>query len=178
MALAPPEGFAIRRNGTCLAEENDCGATLAPFRACCPQGASCFGWHNNDCCVGSNCTQTLLEYPSCANSSWNMYLYGGYFCCAPESDGIGYGDSNSDGCAEPGSSLKGVKVLGVVSQSQRKLYATDWNIVYLFNQPVSNYSLTLARFPVQLVLHPLPPQQPLPPILLQRQRRLWHPIEA
>ena len=121
MALSSPSGFAIRRNGTCLSNEVDCGQTKAPFRACCPAGGSCPKSYNVDCCPSpANCTQALLPNPSCANSSWTLYDNGGYFCCAPGTIGYNASLSYSDGCADPGLPPEDAVLLSVVSAGQSK----------------------------------------------------------
>ena len=62
MTLSVPSGFTIRRNGTCLLSEVDCGQTVAPFRDCCPAGGSCPNQYNVDCCPSpAKCTQALLQ---------------------------------------------------------------------------------------------------------------------
>ncbi|KAL9036423.1 MAG: hypothetical protein Q9180_004311 [Flavoplaca navasiana] len=119
MSLPPPSGFAIRRMGSCPTNEVDCGATAAPYHACCPSGSSCPPQYNIDCCPSpANCTLTLLEEPRCANASWTLYDNHGYFCCAPGT--IGYNDSRtfSDGCAAPGTPPQGAEYLAVVSAGQ------------------------------------------------------------
>lgn len=100
--LDGPAGFALRKNGTCLDTEVDCGATLHPFRACCPAGSHCPSQYNVDCCPSAaNCTQLLVETPKCANETWDLYNYYGYFCCENGTTAFGT-SSNSDGCALPG----------------------------------------------------------------------------
>lgn len=100
--LDGPAGFALRKNGTCLDTEVDCGATMPPFRACCPAGSQCPSQYNVNCCPSAaNCTQLLLETPKCANETWNLYNYYGYFCCENGTTAFGT-SSNSDGCAVPG----------------------------------------------------------------------------
>lgn len=122
MASSAPSGFAIRRNATCLSSEVDCGPTVAPFRACCPAGASCPSQYNPDCCPSpANCTRTLLTEPNCANRTWTLYDNAGFFCCAPGTIGYASTLSNSDGCAEPGSSPDYIKLLSVVSAGQSKI---------------------------------------------------------
>ena len=38
---ASPSGFALRENGTCQANEVDCGVTINPYRVCCPALSFC-----------------------------------------------------------------------------------------------------------------------------------------
>ena len=121
MSLPDPSGFAVRRNGSCLAEEVDCGRTQAPFRACCPARASCPQQYNVDCCPSpANCTATLLQDPTCANSTWSLYDNHGYFCCPPGTIGYNASRTFSDGCANPGSPPRGASLLAVVSAGQSK----------------------------------------------------------
>lgn len=112
------QGFAIRRNGSCLAGlEVDCGQTRAPYHACCPTGFACPHQYNVACCPpGNNCTDALLAAPSpvCANGTWDLFDNGGYFCC--EHGLPGYNRDDSNGCAKPGVPLEsGVQMLSTVS---------------------------------------------------------------
>lgn len=95
-------GFAVRRNGSCMTGEVFCGRTLAPYVACCPTGSFCPNQYNVECCPSeTNCTDSLVASPRCANSAWFLYNYNGYFCC--DQGLIAYGTtSNSDGCGLPG----------------------------------------------------------------------------
>ncbi|KAJ5466121.1 hypothetical protein N7530_009908 [Penicillium desertorum] len=81
--LSSPFGLSVRRNGSCLATEQDCGGTWSPFRACCPGGTKCpAGQENVKCCPSdADCTE-LLDHTHCANSSANVYKANDYFCCA------------------------------------------------------------------------------------------------
>lgn len=40
-ALTMSDGFALRRRGKCHDDEEDCGATDKPYRACCPKSSFC-----------------------------------------------------------------------------------------------------------------------------------------
>ncbi|OTB07172.1 hypothetical protein M426DRAFT_8901 [Hypoxylon sp. CI-4A] len=126
MSLTDLSGWAIRRNGSCLGgKEVDCGATLAPFRACCPSSTECPSQYNVACCPsGTNCTTAIVEAPRCANSSWSMFDNGGYFCC--EEGQVGYDKSNTNGCSRSGASLPdGTVPLAVISQSERSTSTTS-----------------------------------------------------
>ncbi|KAL8958101.1 MAG: hypothetical protein Q9193_004778 [Seirophora villosa] len=119
MSLPDPSGFAVRRNGTCLSNEIDCGRTAAPFRACCPALSSCPEQYNVDCCPSpANCTSTLLQEPTCANTTWTLYDNQGYFCCAPGTIGYNATETFSSGCAIPGSPPRGAELLAVVSAGE------------------------------------------------------------
>ncbi|OJJ04443.1 hypothetical protein ASPVEDRAFT_136159 [Aspergillus versicolor CBS 583.65] len=75
-------GWALRKNGSCLASEVDCGETVAPYRVCCPNGSFCPHANNVACCPSkSYCTDALNGQPRCANSTWDLFINGGYFCC-------------------------------------------------------------------------------------------------
>jgi len=41
-------GFALRNNGSCQANEVDCGVTKAPYHACCPADSFCPSQYNVD----------------------------------------------------------------------------------------------------------------------------------
>lgn len=96
-------GFALRRSGSCLATEQECGATVQPYHACCPSGSYCPPpQYNVACCpTAANCTQALLPDPQCANAEWDLFDNGGYFCCLHGLAGYAT-PGNSDGCAEAG----------------------------------------------------------------------------
>lgn len=108
--MTTEEGFAIRRNGSCLAGiEVDCGVTVSPFRGCCPSGLACPHAYNIACCTpGSNCTDTLLAAPQprCANGTWDLFDNGGYFCCEHGFPGFSRALGGSNGCAGPGALFK------------------------------------------------------------------------
>ncbi|OQE20552.1 hypothetical protein PENSTE_c013G09965 [Penicillium steckii] len=110
-------GWSIRRNGsTCLGSEVDCGPTVPPFRNCCPSGSFCPHANNVACCPTEEfCDDALNGQPHCANSTWDLYINGGYFCC--DKGTIGYAvDGGSNGCGEPGYKLQeGETSLKVVS---------------------------------------------------------------
>ncbi|OTA80171.1 hypothetical protein M434DRAFT_52985, partial [Hypoxylon sp. CO27-5] len=107
MSLTDDSGWAIRRNGTCLTgnrgDERDCGATRAPFHACCPSSTDCPSQYNVACCQsGTNCTSALVDTPRCANASWVMYDNGGEFCC--DEGQVGYNLHGTNGCSLSGQS--------------------------------------------------------------------------
>lgn len=105
--ISPTEGWAIRRNGTCVnGLEVDCGQTLAPFHGCCPTGLQCPRAFNLACCnPGQNCTESLLAAPQpvCANATWDLFDNGGFFCC--ESGYRAYNRRSTNVCAKPGVSV-------------------------------------------------------------------------
>ncbi|SPO04124.1 uncharacterized protein DNG_06807 [Cephalotrichum gorgonifer] len=122
---ASPSGFALRKNGTCGAAEVDCGRTVAPYRACCPESSFCPTQYNVDCCPSSsNCTAELVREPHCANTTWDLYDNGGYFCC--EKGLVGYAaTTNSNGCAQPGYAFQdGETVLKLISAGEDPATAT------------------------------------------------------
>ncbi|KAH8723823.1 hypothetical protein GQ44DRAFT_709677 [Phaeosphaeriaceae sp. PMI808] len=117
MASLLDQGFSIRRNGSCLnGIEVDCGATLAPFHACCPSGFTCPGQQFNVVCCrpGEECQAQLeaSKTPVCSNATWDLFDNGGYFCCPHGSRG--YNKSNTNGCAPSGVSVSGVQMLTTV----------------------------------------------------------------
>lgn len=101
-SLVSTSGFALRKNGSCLDTEKDCGATVGSFRACCPAGSFCPSQYNVNCCPSSaNCTESLVKTPKCANETWDLYDNNGYFCCLQDTTGYSTPE-DSDGCASPG----------------------------------------------------------------------------
>lgn len=81
--LSSPYGLSVRRNGSCLATETDCGQTWSPFHACCPGGTKCpAGQSNVKCCPSDADCSELLDDKHCANSTANVYKANDYFCCA------------------------------------------------------------------------------------------------
>lgn len=98
-------GFAVRKNGSCLRTETDCGETVGGFRGCCPGGTFCPHAYNIDCCpAGKNCTESLVQEPRCANATWDLYDNGGYFCCPHDTIGFALA-GQYDGCAGTGYSF-------------------------------------------------------------------------
>ncbi|GFF28281.1 hypothetical protein IFM46972_02306 [Aspergillus udagawae] len=123
--LDGPAGFALRKNGTCLDTEVDCGTTLQPFRACCPGGSYCPSQYNVNCCPSAaNCTQVLVKKPKCANETWDLYNFYGYFCCEKGTTAFGT-DSQSDGCALPGYKFESSETLLPIVSSGKVSVATS-----------------------------------------------------
>ncbi|KAL2850290.1 hypothetical protein BJY01DRAFT_209982 [Aspergillus pseudoustus] len=60
-------GWVLRKNGSCLPSEVDCGETVVPYRVCCPHGSFCPHARNVACCPSKEfCTDTLNGQPHCA----------------------------------------------------------------------------------------------------------------
>lgn len=127
------EGFAIRRNGTCLAGiETICGATSNGMVGCCPNGLSCPEAYNIDCCPnGKNCTMTIVQTPRCSNSSWDLFDNGGYFCC--EHGLAAYNNRGTNICASPGSSPSGV-LLALIKAGESKIFSDMCLLRYTNNR--------------------------------------------
>ncbi|GIJ82291.1 hypothetical protein Asppvi_000797 [Aspergillus pseudoviridinutans] len=127
--LDGPAGFALRTNGSCLDTEVDCGATVHPFRACCPGGSYCPSQYNVNCCPSAaNCTQLLVETPKCANETWDLYNYYGYFCCEKGTTAFGT-NSGSDGCAVRGYNFDSSEtLLPVVSSGKASVAASTSSV--------------------------------------------------
>ncbi|PYI02919.1 hypothetical protein BO78DRAFT_210568 [Aspergillus sclerotiicarbonarius CBS 121057] len=101
------QGYAIRRNNSCLSDEVGCGKTWDDWHACCPHGSYCPGSRiavaNNVCCPSwTDCTADI-DPPACANSTWNMYNYTGYFCCTGDETGFMFKGTDWVGCLDPDS---------------------------------------------------------------------------
>lgn len=98
----PPSGFALRRNGSCLSEENSCGTSFDNFHRCCPKPATCPTQPLGICCeTPGNCTQQIFSSPHCANESWDLYNNsrdGGHFCCLQGLSGFYYDHYDGVGC--------------------------------------------------------------------------------
>lgn len=120
MADESTQGFAIRRNGTCSAQETKCQQTwkdgLTTTIACCPNDTSCSnsGQPNTICCPnGLNCTQEIeAKKPACANPTWDLYEQDGYFCCEPDQAGYYIRNTIWVGCYSPSTHVSG-KYLGL-----------------------------------------------------------------
>ncbi|CAG8417065.1 unnamed protein product [Penicillium salamii] len=120
------EGYAIRRNESCAANEQKCtnnGPTWGDYQACCPGNSFCYdsdtGISNIMCCAQGNdynCTASVAKSPSCANKKWNLFDWRGYFCCEEDDSGFYVQDRVLVGCSEsknPGNSS--FKILDVLS---------------------------------------------------------------
>ncbi|KAK6832528.1 hypothetical protein RU639_003865 [Aspergillus parasiticus] len=125
MSDATNFGWALRKNGSCLASEVDCGETVAPYRVCCPGGSFCPHAENVACCPSkAYCTAALNGQPRCANSTWDLYINGNYYCC--EQGTIAYAkDGGSNGCGNPGYKLQaGETSLSIISAAQTATSST------------------------------------------------------
>ncbi|KAL3482669.1 hypothetical protein BJX62DRAFT_245661 [Aspergillus germanicus] len=107
-ALAPPYGYALRRNGTCLpTSEVSCGNNWADWYTCCPAGTVC--GENNTCCPSdADCSAPLAADPHCANNgTWDLYYTSKYVCCLSGKWGfyqeglvVGAQPTGGHGCAD------------------------------------------------------------------------------
>ncbi|GKZ37613.1 hypothetical protein AbraIFM66950_009232 [Aspergillus brasiliensis] len=107
MSSSDIQGYAIRRNNSCLSDEVKCGRTWDTWQACCPSGSKCpgkeYSIQNNVCCpTWTDCTSEIKP-AACANSSWNMYDYDGYFCCTADESGFMLKGTDWVGCLSPDS---------------------------------------------------------------------------
>lgn len=125
-AYDSPAGYALRRNGSCLADEEiSCGKTWGDFSACCPKGTSCPSkdskWRNSICCPGGgNCSNMLKKRPHCANNeTWNMFNHKNNFCCEKGQTGFWNRNMNNEGygCVNGQPDDPEYMVLGPVKQS-------------------------------------------------------------
>ena len=123
-------GFALRRNGSCLGTETECGETVSPYHACCPSGSFCPHQYNVACCpTAANCTQTLLPDPQCANADWDLFDNNGYFCCLRGLAGYAT-PGNTDGCAEAGYRFQdGEQLLRTISTGKGDAHS-DFSLNY------------------------------------------------
>ncbi|KAA8652746.1 uncharacterized protein ATNIH1004_001651 [Aspergillus tanneri] len=124
---ARPFGWALRKNGSCLAHlEVDCGITVNPFRVCCPSGSFCLHDKNVACCPSEpKCHGALEAKPFCANSTWDLYYNGGYFCCEQGATAFAKEGGGSDGCAIPGYHLQsGEQKVPIIASASGNLCLT------------------------------------------------------
>ncbi|KAF2671183.1 hypothetical protein BT63DRAFT_210032 [Microthyrium microscopicum] len=84
-------GFPILQDsGNCVSGTTTCGTA-----SCCPNGWTCNTSGSQQastsapiCCPSSgDCTATVLALHTCADTSWDLYSFGGYFCCASDTVG-------------------------------------------------------------------------------------------
>ncbi|KAL2797353.1 hypothetical protein BJX66DRAFT_297674 [Aspergillus keveii] len=118
-ALAPPYGYALRRNGTCLADQEvSCGNNWADWYTCCPLGTVC-GLNNTCCPSDADCSAPLAADPHCANNgTWDLYYTTKYVCCLSGKWGfyqeglvVGAKPTGGHGCADGYPSGTDVEVL-------------------------------------------------------------------
>ncbi|CAG8249836.1 unnamed protein product [Penicillium salamii] len=104
--LSSPYGLSVRRNGSCLSTETDCGETWSPFHACCPGGTKCpKGQGNVKCCPSDADCSELVDNTKCANSTANVYKAKGYFCCSSDTSAFMNKDTSFVGCTDDISEL-------------------------------------------------------------------------
>ncbi|CZR63718.1 uncharacterized protein PAC_13615 [Phialocephala subalpina] len=92
-------------NTTCPSDTpNQCsGNGVNP--SCCPNGQTCT-WGPSQyafyCCpTASDCNVAVMNFPRCADTTWNMFVQGGsYFCCEPGSIGVNPKTGKFDGLCE------------------------------------------------------------------------------
>ncbi|PGH16155.1 hypothetical protein AJ79_01922 [Helicocarpus griseus UAMH5409] len=95
----PREGYAIRRDGGCLPDEDGEG-TWREWHTCCPSGTvkKDYG-DNSQCYLKSDQDKSGAVFSRCADPSWSLWEEAGFFCCEPNE--IGFTDEKRDvyGCA-------------------------------------------------------------------------------
>ncbi|PKY01089.1 hypothetical protein P168DRAFT_284633 [Aspergillus campestris IBT 28561] len=135
-AYNSPAGYALRRNGSCLADEEiSCGKTWGDFSACCPKGTSCPSknskWKNSICCPGGgNCSNMLKKRPHCGNNeTWNMFEHKGNFCCEKGQTAFWNRDMDTEGygCVSGQPDNPQYMVLGPVKQIRDAPETSDSN---------------------------------------------------
>ena len=98
-------GYALRRNGSCLSTETDCGGTTPPFHACCPGNMFCPGRQYNVVCCPSNAGCRDIMSDSCADKKADLYssntsdLANEGFCCERDSYAFAMKANSGVGCA-------------------------------------------------------------------------------
>lgn len=100
------EGYSLRRNGTCMDGEQDCGGTWGSFRRCCPGNTKCpaeKGAPGICCPTTKNCEAALNNKWRCADSTADLYAVqktDGYFCCTNDTLGLYTVSRGYVGCAK------------------------------------------------------------------------------
>lgn len=101
----PPAGYALRKNGTCGADQETCGNPWLDWYNCCPKGTHC-NEHNTCCPKKAGCEEWLVVDPHCANNkTWDLYETepgGNFFCCLSTSSAYLAGGLESNGTATTG----------------------------------------------------------------------------
>ncbi|BAE62268.1 unnamed protein product [Aspergillus oryzae] len=72
------EGYALRREKSCMDYETDCGTTWNDFVACCPSDSYCPGGESTTVCRKSHVGSVPEQ---CANGTWNLFHANDFFCC-------------------------------------------------------------------------------------------------
>ncbi|KFY61869.1 hypothetical protein V496_04828, partial [Pseudogymnoascus sp. VKM F-4515 (FW-2607)] len=95
-------GYAAREK-KCRKGERDCGGTVDPFHACCPENTDCVSLSLNARCCDPDvpqkeCSAALVKDPECANPEHDLYDFDGHFCCEQGYKGYGNTDTMGDGC--------------------------------------------------------------------------------
>lgn len=102
-SYGPPAGYALRKNGTCSANQETCGNPWGDWYNCCPGGTHC--GDNNTCCpTESGCVDFLKEDLHCANNkTWDLYQSeDSYFCCLNTTRGFLAGGLEYNGSSTTG----------------------------------------------------------------------------
>ncbi|KAJ5158908.1 uncharacterized protein N7500_008559 [Penicillium coprophilum] len=125
-------GFALRRNGTCASDEENCGVGWSPFRRCCPGRTQCPSGKDEKgiCCPTSrNCLAAFYDKPRCADPTADLYFTDqtdGYHCCPNDTRGFYTVSKQYAICAtEDGVKALGVKVVRMEPVVQSYLPSTS-----------------------------------------------------
>lgn len=124
-----PYGYALRRSGSCLSNETDCGPTWGGYHACCPYSTVCpSDAATSVCChYESDCTSLIVGDPHCGDQTANLYWANNYFCC---SNGT-YAFSRQNGwvgciddMSEVGSDMKQLVIVSSASASTFSMFCS------------------------------------------------------
>ena len=91
------EGYALRREKSCMDYETYCGKTWNNFVACCPSDSYCPGGESTTVCRKSHVGDVPEQ---CANGTWNLFHANNFFCCDQGEVAIktvNTGNSDTDG---------------------------------------------------------------------------------
>ncbi|PKX96209.1 uncharacterized protein P174DRAFT_420070 [Aspergillus novofumigatus IBT 16806] len=90
------DGFAVRRNNTCLNTELDCGQTWGQWHNCCPMATYCGpGDYGNECWKA----RSGPKEKRCANSTVDLYFAVDFFYCDQDAKGFEVNSNGFVGCA-------------------------------------------------------------------------------
>ncbi|OQE09360.1 hypothetical protein PENVUL_c006G07928 [Penicillium vulpinum] len=154
-------GFALRRNGSCLTTETDCGGTTLPFHACCPGNTFCPGPQYNVICCPSNADCSDLLHGSCADSTADFYSTNvtnpkdDGFCCSQGKYAFTVKTSGGVGCANDLSDLQvNMRQLTIVSSATPTPSSTS--STFFTTESTTPTSTTASSTPTSTAASPSP----------------------
>jgi len=105
---------------SCPAEASVSCSSTDVNPSCCPSGQTCIWGPSefaNYCCpTSADCNTAVLNFPACANTTWNMFAQkpDGFFCCEPGQIGVNPASGTPGGLCEAADQIVPTSLLATI----------------------------------------------------------------